>query len=493
MRLLRRSGEVFAAKPEPIVSEEARWAAQDVAGWYGRGVHQTKFELEAARLAGAVSSIYRVDIAGGKVQVRGGAASPAVSVFERRIANYCRMLEDTIRAFRLDIATSLLIDVNDMSHLACDVPIFAFQRKVEERSILLLPDVDLVGSGFDISPAVRDDRRWADKENSAVFTGSTTGGFSSIESVRAGTLPRLAAATYFKNVPSVLWELPNIVQCDSIETVELIRSMQLGNVVRSWTEQFCSRIILSMDGNGATCSRVSIALASNSVLAKFASDRELYYFRGLKSGQEYLQLDTFADVEPILSQMAKTPGTYEAVATAGRVFATRHLSRLAAFHYVAELLVRYARLMKGEEPPVSGAVLAGESILAELIVTMAAGERRAGPLNGWAGTPRSRRYLRRVALRLTPSLPTDCIRLDAVDTAGRASSTTGQGDEAGAGEGEAITRIGFSVPPSSADLDVQLEALFVDGSYASVSDAGTMAGSPTGAALEALRLHVSRR
>jgi hypothetical protein len=109
-----------------------------------------------------------------------------------------------------------------------------------------------------------------------------------------------------------------------------------------WSEQFPHKFIISVDGNGATCSRVVIALKSNSALLKYHSPHHLYYFKGLVPWLHYVPIVENNDIENIIKIERECPGAFASIAEEGRRFAETYINRQRVFQYVAELLTHYA-------------------------------------------------------------------------------------------------------------------------------------------------------
>lgn len=185
--------------------------------------------------------------------------------------------------------------------------------------------------------------------STAAFVGSTSGsGLQRIDAENARTLawpPRLKSFAYFRGNLRVSFRLPAVVQCDSADTAQILKTQGCGigreGARELWRRQFQGRFIISMDGNGATCSRVAIALKSRCALMKYDSDSILYYFHGLQPGRHYIPIAADADVEKILDLEAG--GTsFAAVAEQGRLFAQAMLGRVAVLAYTCLLLETYA-------------------------------------------------------------------------------------------------------------------------------------------------------
>jgi hypothetical protein len=123
----------------------------------------------------------------------------------------------------------------------------------------------------------------------------------------------------------------------------------------SWPQQWESRFLISIDGNGATCSRVALALKSNSALVKYASPFALFYFPKLQAGRDYLAVTAEREIEAIVERELTTPGFHRDIAEAGTRFYERFLDRRRLFAYTALLLSAYAATLgpegAGTPPP----------------------------------------------------------------------------------------------------------------------------------------------
>jgi hypothetical protein len=165
--------------------------------------------------------------------------------------------------------------------------------------------------------------------------------------LRDGAIPRVRAALHFRGDPNVSFLLPNVVQTDSPKVAELLRTMNIGvgQPPIPWAKQLESKFILSMDGNGATCSRLAVALASNSVLVKYDSDNLLYYFQGLRPWQHFIPVSRHEQVTEVVEREREYPGLFAKISEAGRRFHSAFLVREAAKYYTARLLTLYSELL----------------------------------------------------------------------------------------------------------------------------------------------------
>ena len=338
------------------MSHYARWAGQELAPWRRRGL--TKARVNALIDAAVIGhgAMFRYDISKNQVVLHskpadllGPHADPAVvSTVLARAEAYRVLLERSRSLSNLTDDFSLTIDVSDVPPSLPDLPFFAFQ-KAAGSSCILLPDVDLLGFAYLEVDEFSDTVAFADKVNRAIFAGSTTGDLITEEKIASGAVPRLRAAAAFKESAHVDFSLPGIVQCDAPKTEAVLRDLRLGDRFIDWSEQFRHRHLISMDGNGAACLRVAIALNSNSVLLKYDSPYQLFYFKGLAPWVHYVPVEQDGEVEGIVIDSETCPGRYERIAQDGQRFFRKHLSRMACERYVAVLLRKYLWMLEDGE------------------------------------------------------------------------------------------------------------------------------------------------
>ncbi len=231
------------------------------------------------------------------------------------------------------------LDVGDRHGDAEEFPIFGFQKPESAHSILL-PDPDFFQ--FDWYRHDDDPFTYEAKEIRACFAGASTGGRLNADAIRNLQIPRLRAAAYFHGNPDVRFRIAAAVQCESLDVASLLREQPYFGPRIPWRDQLQSRFLISMDGNGATCSRMAKSLLSNSAVIKFRSPHHLFYFPALEAGREYLSVKSEVEVEPIIQKERDQPGTYRSVAQAGHLFAKRFLSAASVFSYTALLMRRIA-------------------------------------------------------------------------------------------------------------------------------------------------------
>jgi hypothetical protein len=263
--------------------------------------------------------------------------------FLKRISLYRAFIEKTLRRSQVENSIDFALDVNDFPEDAADLPIFSFQ-KARGAHNPLLPDVDFFQNRW--YRQEHDPLLYEQKTNSACFVGSSTGAWLGVDSIRNRETPRLRAAAYFCGNPRVLFVIANAVQCLSEEARALLMSQPYFSSRVSWGDQLRHRFLISMDGNGAACSRLVKGLQSNSAVIKYDSPRELYYFPALKPGSDYLLADKEEDVERVVEAEAASPGAFSGVAESGRRFAEKYLTIGSVMGYTARLLTTFAGLTR---------------------------------------------------------------------------------------------------------------------------------------------------
>lgn len=249
---------------------------QQISPWKDRSLNKNSLKGELTEL-NKYEGVYVYSILGENVSKLGKAGSSGSrQAFDDRSNAYLRLLQDSFLGAPTHHELTVAICVNDC---ACDVetvPSFSFQKRIGQSSILL-PDIDFLTNEF-YENARADPFDYDDKDIMASFAGSTSGGGElTAESIRRDPFPRLRAARFFRNCDEVSFHLPVLVQCDEeARAVLLEEGWGRGHV--SWDVTYKSRFGISIDGNGAACSRPALVLRSNSVLVKYASEHVLFLF-----------------------------------------------------------------------------------------------------------------------------------------------------------------------------------------------------------------------
>ncbi|HVY16399.1 MAG TPA: glycosyl transferase family 90, partial [Rhodopila sp.] len=186
---------------------------------------------------------------------------------------------------------------------------------------------------------------------SAVFVGATTGAHLNPETISKNLHPRVRSALYFKDNPEVDFRLPIATTQDKAFLQELNNmGIGLGNTL-SYKEQFKHQFIISMDGWGATCSRIPIALRSNSILLKYQSPHRLFYFDGMIPWYHFVPIRDDSDVERVFDISRQFPEVFKSISHRGRSFANTFLTRTQIMRYTACLLKAYESLFSEGRGP----------------------------------------------------------------------------------------------------------------------------------------------
>jgi len=317
-----------------------RWCALETACW--RTVRATPQERAALHAHwNAVSmSLFLFDVEGDEVVVRpkpaffdeAGMAGP--HVFASRARLYRDFFQACLATRPLDRRITLAIDVGDSPMESQRSPILAFQKRRFAPNVLM-PDVDFLY--FDYA-AERDPVAFEAKRPGAVFAGSSTGGTVTAAAVEHGLMPRLALARALSGHPEIDFRIGLAVQYDNEDTRALLEAQPWFGPPLSWDEQFERRFILSVDGNGATCSRVVRALRSRSVLMKVNSPHLLFYFHDLRPFEHYLPVANVAEMEAWLGLDASDSVDRAGIADRANAFADQFLTPDAISRYAALLI-----------------------------------------------------------------------------------------------------------------------------------------------------------
>jgi Glycosyl transferase family 90 len=403
---------------------------------------------------------------------------------------FTRALAGSEHVFDILIA----VDVNDAPIETADMPVFAFQKPTGSNTVLI-PDVDFLHFNFYIPTDYFDGLSYADKIPTAIFAGSTTGGRTiTAADVRGLAIPRLRAGSFFKGSDHVDFRIPRIVQCESQDVAAMIAALGINDDPCSWQEQFEYRFILSMDGNGATCSRVVIGLRSQSALMKYDSPQLLYYFGALIPWRHYMPISRDEDVPLLVEAERRHPSIFAQVAEEGRHFATRYLGRAGTCGYTRGLLSLYQSCLSDPRRASEAQVAVPEAPLP--LVELGAHIQGIGDVWGWpgkwVGEIGSRRAIEAIAVVPT-GIPSDAVIVRVVLDDGSLSNTSEFGGFCGTRGRDAPLR-GFQVQVRDRyqnALSCTYSAHFTDGSQVGPLCDGEICRTTGGATLEAFYISVS--
>lgn len=319
------------------------WVSRELAPWRKDELRGSSLITELHRVANSHPTIFLIRVEHGSAHVEPKATSleSFSSGTIHRVRLYEKYFSQVVKDHDIWGSGLVAVQIDDLGPHLWSVPIFAFQKR-RGSNLILMPDVDLIEHDLLTTARFRDQLSFDEKESRASFVGSTTGlPFHTASHVAALRNPRLRSAVFFKNNPKVSFTLPNIVQYDLPETRAMIEALEVGGGLGEWSEQFRSRYLISMDGNGATCSRLVIALASNSVPLKYNSPHLLYFFYGLHAWTHYIPIVEDNDVNAILEELPRHEHLHRALAMNSALFAENYLNRASVEFYLARLLSEY--------------------------------------------------------------------------------------------------------------------------------------------------------
>jgi Glycosyl transferase family 90 len=216
-------------------------------------------------------------------------------------------------------------------------PTFAFQKRHLDKPILI-PDVDIIN---DSNHKIQDSKSYSEKVDKAMFVGATTGSLHTVASLKKLENDRIRTCLFFQGNPRVDFKLAQIVQCGDDEASELLKSMNIISDRIDWKDQLDYKFLISVDGNGATCSRVLIALMSNSVLIKSYSTYKLFYFSKLKEFEHYIPFHHPGDISYYLNNIKYFNGEFSRIAENGKKFYEDVLSIDSLYKYTSLVLEKY--------------------------------------------------------------------------------------------------------------------------------------------------------
>ncbi|MFY9971579.1 MAG: glycosyl transferase family 90 [Roseiarcus sp.] len=338
--------ELAALAPEELAVETAAptlhgWATREMAPWRLKGINRVETEAIFDRLNATTNwaALYRFHNGDVSLEPK-PEASRSEMAYGHRAIFYLEFFRAVAETLPKNFSVTVCMTLDDVVADGFGAPIFCFQKKRRHRNPLL-PDIEFLTNDFYRDSSFIDTVPYDKKIARAVFSGSTTGGHITPGVARALSLPRLRAAGYFQGNERVDFRLPNIVHATPeahaiLETMPFCRKPLL-----DWKEQLQRRFILSIDGNGATCSRIVIALLSNSVLLKYDSDNTMYYFEGMQRWVHFVPITDDNDVENIIDMESREPTLFEQIAANGRKFVRTYLTRDAVLEYTRQLLTLY--------------------------------------------------------------------------------------------------------------------------------------------------------
>lgn len=445
-----------------------QWAEAEFAAWQYHNLDSSRAESLIREAALQDGGICLIRISNGSVALDPEVvaawpdlADPSTPM-GYRARYYLAHFRDAFAAYGMNGSGLVGIYLHDLYPDAFDAPIFCFQKRQGSRS-LLLPDIDFLSWQYYCDEQNRyvDDKSFSAKKADAIFVGSTTGDVVlTAQHVRSLSNARLRAAVYFRGHERVIFHLPHVVQCDDAETEALVSGLGVAGRRWSWKEQLDYQYLISLDGNGATCSRVALGLASNSVLLKYESPYHLYYFRGLEAWTHYIPILAERDVEGVLQNGAQWIEGGTRMAEASKTFSARFLKRPSVLRYTAELVALYLAKFGAPSEPLCNR---GYDHLVDVFAHLAVHGSQWGASGTWLAGDRAT-TIEGICLTALEDIPSEDLSYSVVSSDGIV--TAAQGGEFCGSYGMGRSLHGLSIAlrgPSAKRFRLSYRLRFADG------------------------------
>ncbi|OCX75578.1 glycosyl transferase family 90 [Acidithiobacillus thiooxidans] len=415
-----------------------------------------------------------------------------VQDLRNRAILYKSFISDVLSIYHPELVITIPFLIDDLSIGYNEIPVFSFQKTIQDK-MLLAPDVDALANKFYEEPDLLDAYRYEDKTNSIIFAGSTTGVDENGRSIH-NTLEtiynneRVNIANHFKNSDEVLVRLPNVVQCDDDTKEYLLSQPFCTPTIVTMAEQYKCKCLLSMDGNGATCSRVMLALRSNSVLVKCLSNYTLWYFKALIPWDNYIPVACTKDIEDVYGALASDEDNiFPKIANNQKMFYNCYLRQSDTYTYFAVMLNEFNFIVNHSEDYYERTKkLINDTACPLFIVAHLAefGDMCFFPMLT-AGEVRSQKPIEGFKISGADSSIYDSdIEYQAVDSSGTTTPWCQGGIFCGS-RGNGTPLVGFRVRLKSDQLDIKYRGYFLHGAQPSWIDSGEWCISNGHGALEA--------
>jgi hypothetical protein len=320
------------------------WVNQQLIGWESSKLSKEKYNVFTKDITAKYGYIYFFDIQNG--EVRFDPRSHINDGCERRFNLYLEYLKRI--ALKSDFRGSIRIPIcvgDCPPEQPLEYPIFSFD-KTEGAEKILIPDTDYLVTNCYKSIFSNDPKTYIQKNNTAVFAGSTTGGGGlSLQKIINKKVPRIKSAQYFMKSELVSFKITNICQTEDRHILDYISKLGILSDRISWESQLDNKFLISVDGNGATWSRVVKALISNSVLLKYDSPRVQFYYDSLIENLHYIKIKDDSQVEQVVQNETSEPGRYHYIASESSEFARKNLNQETIDLYMIELIKKFSTIV----------------------------------------------------------------------------------------------------------------------------------------------------
>ncbi len=306
------------------------FSQDEIAYWKSRNIGKQRYTAFAKSFTAPDNEYVLFELKGGNI------ITHSEKPLSKRARTYRRLFEIVYKYFlspETEIAVPCLL--GDLARGCGEIPLLSFQKNKIDN-IVLLPDFECLFHFYE-RREWRDPYSYSEKYRRAIFSGAATGALNSIATIDRNE--RIRLAKYFEGNPDVTFKVPKVCQCDSKETEAYLRSFSFcqGRAI-PMREQFKYRFIISVDGNGAACSRVSLVLKSNSVLLKYKSDHVAWFHKMLVPWVHYVPINSEEDISECIKMAASNDDLFQEMARKSREFYCEFHKRDDILRYTAVII-----------------------------------------------------------------------------------------------------------------------------------------------------------
>ena len=331
-------------------SEIVAWSESQIKDWSLESCDENQYANRDRKayfdwldlVNGTYHDIFIFDFYENQVSIRPKDGSsifpPPGHLEEVRCAIYLEFIKSICSHYSIFDRFSIALCVGDLTPESNEFPIFGLQKKIGSRTILI-PDPEFMTSNFYCNQFQEVQHKY--KRNKIIFCGSSTGMMLDTESVINDASERLYLAARFDGNPDVLIKIGAATQCLTADAVAMLHGKPYFQPL-SWSEQLMYKALLSIDGNGATCSRVVLALKSQSVLLKYQSKSILYYHAGLIPWKHFIPVCDAADLDNISDLLIRNKIDTESIVRNANIFFEDNLRENCVKLYMYYVLKSFA-------------------------------------------------------------------------------------------------------------------------------------------------------
>lgn len=266
------------------------------------------------------------------------------------IENALRYFIETVGLPNLDCVVSMQDGIHteegNLSFFIKKIPLLAFAKSKKLEGIVLIPDFSALSDNyrFQFSYDLLNAFPWKNKKKKALWRGSTTGAWYSINNWFS--FPRTQMTLLSIKRPDLIdAKFTNIIQChQGVE--EILSAHHLMGDSMSVEDQIKYRYLVDIDGNSCTYERCYWMLMSNSLLLKQVSDHIQWYYRGLVPNVHYVPLkEDVSDIFEKVKWAKKNDEKAKKIAKNATEFANKNLTIEKNYLHLYKVLMKYSEFV----------------------------------------------------------------------------------------------------------------------------------------------------